>query len=289
MNADDLEKPLSGESAIVTGAAKGIGRGIALALAAAGVNVVIADVDNAAAVDTLSEIKRTGQKGLFIETDMRVDNQLDRLVDLTLEEFGKITILINNAGINAPGGLLGVSREDLRSVFDTNLIGPFILTQRVAKEMIDRQIQGRMVFITSIHSVVAHYHPHYSASKIGVERLVSDAALELAPYGIRVNGIRPGGIQIRGNMDLDSSELASPEVPLGKRRGIPSEIGDLVLFLVSDQSRYITGTTVTIDGGLSMLSFSSINSHQNILEEQRRLNLPGPNEPNQLIVKVIPK
>ena len=267
MNKDEVVKPLSGEVAIVTGGAKGIGRGIAFAFADAGANIVLADIDGQAGRVTLHDIESNGPEGMFVDTDIRKDKQLDRLVDAALNKFGKISILINNAGINAPGGLLGVTREDLHSVFDTNLIGPFVLTQRTANEMIRLGIKGRMVFVSSIHSVVAHYHPYYSASKIGLERLVADAALELAPYGIRVNGIRPGGIHIRGDMSLSSEEINSPEVPLGQRRGLPSEIADLAMFLVTEQSRYITGTTVTIDGGLSQLSFSSITSRERILDD----------------------
>ncbi len=281
--------PLDGEVALITGAANGIGRGIALAFAAAGAGIVVADIDTHAGVGTVQEIEKKGWKGLLVKTDVRKDADLDHLVDETLKKFGRIDILVNNAGINAPGGLLGVSREDLRNVFDTDLIGPFILTQRVAREMVRLHIPGRMICISSIHSVVAHYHPYYSAAKIGIERLVIDAALELGPYGIRVNGIRPGGIQIRGEMALDSPENASPEVPLSKRRGLPEEIASLALFLVSDSSRYITGTTITIDGGLSLLSFSSINSRDNILKEQARLGIGAPVETSSLIVKVVPK
>jgi len=289
MEPDVHDLPLDGEVAIITGAANGIGRGIALAFAAAGADIVVADIDTRAGARTVQEIEKKGQKGRLVETDVRKDADLDHLVDETLKQFGRIDILVNNAGINAPGGLLGVSREDLRSVFDTDLIGPFILTQRVAREMVRLRIPGRVICISSIHSAVAHYHPYYSIAKIGIERLVIDAALELGPYGIRVNGIRPGGIQIRGEMALDSLEIASPEVPLGKRRGLPGEIASLALFLVTDAASYITGTTVTIDGGLSLLSFSSINSRDNILQEQACLGIPAPVETSSLIVKVVPK
>jgi glucose 1-dehydrogenase len=289
MEQEPHDLPLEGQVAIITGAANGIGRGIALAFAEAGANIVVADIDTHAGALTVRDIESKGRKGLLVETDVRKDADLDHLVDETLNHFGRIDILANDAGINAPGGLLGVSREDLRSVFDTDLIGPFILTQRVAREMIRLRIQGRVICISSIHSVVAHYHPYYSAAKIGIERLVIDAALELGPFGIRVNGIRPGGIQIRGELSLDSPEISSPEVPLGKRRGLPDEIANLALFLVSDASAYITGTTVTIDGGLSLLSYSSINSRDNILQEQANLGIPAPIESNSLIVKVIPK
>lgn len=289
MEEKTRDLPLNGEVAIITGAANGIGRGIALAMAAAGASIVVSDIDILAGPETYREIDAKGHRGLFVETDVRKDADLDRLVDETLKTFGRIDLLVNDAGINAPGGFLGVSREDLRSVFDTDLIGPFILTQRVAREMIRMAIRGRIVCISSIHSVVAHYHPYYSAAKIGLERLVMDAALELGPYGIRINGIRPGGIHIRGNMELNSPEIASPEVPLGKRQGLPAEIADLALFLVSDASRYITGTTVTIDGGLSMLSYSAMRSRENVLNEQSQRGIPAPVEAEPLVVKVVQK
>jgi NAD(P)-dependent dehydrogenase (short-subunit alcohol dehydrogenase family) len=289
MSGKESGLPLAGQVAIITGGANGIGRGIAFGLAASGANIVIADIDSSAGVKTKEEIEKTGRQCLFVITDVRKDENLDQLVEYTLSNFGRIDILVNNAGINAAGGLLGVSREDLRSVFETDLIGPFILTQRVAREMINLGIKGRMVFISSIHSVVAHYHPHYSAAKIGLERLVQDAALELAPYGIRVNGIRPGGIQIRGDMQPGSPEIESPEVPLENRRGLPAEIADLVNFLVTKPSRYITGAIITIDGGLSLLSFSSINSRDNMLQEQSRVNIPAPHETNSLKIHIVRK
>ena len=289
MDPEAVRLSLAGQAAIITGAANGIGRGIALAFAAAGADIVVADIDMRAGTATVQEIEGMGRKARLVETDVRKDADLDRLVDETLNTFGRIDILVNNAGINAPGGLLGVSREDLHSVFNTDLIGPFILTQRVAREMVRQHTPGRVICISSIHSVVAHYHPYYSAAKIGLERLVIDAALELGPYGIRVNGIRPGGIQIRGEMTLDSPEIASPEVPLGNRRGLPEEIASLALFLVSDAARYITGTTVTVDGGLSLLSFSSIASRENVLKEQAQLGIPAPVESSRIVVKINPK
>ena len=220
---------------------------------------------------------------------MRRESDLDRLVDETLRHFGRVDILVNNAGINAPDGLLGVSRADIHSVFDTDLIGPFILTQRVAQEMVRSQVQGRILCISSIHSVVAHYHPYYSASKAGLERLVMDAALELAPYGIRVNGIRPGGIHISGPVEIGSPEIASPEVPLEKRRGLPREVAELALFLVSGRSRYITGSVVTIDGALSQVSLSSLHSRPNLFEEQKKAGIPLPVEEHDVTIQITPR
>ncbi len=268
--------PLAGQVAVITGAAQGIGRGIALALARAGAEIVIADLELAESARTAAAVENLGRRARVVETDVRQEAHLDRLVDATLAEFGRLDILVNNAGVNAPGGLLGVSRQDARSVFDTDLIGPFFLTQRAALEMIRLGLPGRIVCISSIHSVVAHYHPHYSAAKAGLERLVADAALELAPYGIRVNGIRPGAIRIRGNLEPGAPDNVLPAVPLSRRFGLPDELGELALFLVSDQSRYITGTIVTIDGALSHQSYTALLNYDRILAEQEQRGIPPP-------------
>jgi glucose 1-dehydrogenase len=247
-------KPLSGQVALITGAARGIGRGIALCFAEAGADIVIADIDAAQMQITVQEVERRGRRALAVLTDVRRESDIDRVVDATLQAFACLDILVNNAGINAPGGFLGVTREDVRSVFDTDVIGPFFLSQRAAREMIRLGIRGRILCVSSIHSVVPAFCPHYSASKAGIERLVIDMALELAPHGIRCNGIRPGGIDTRPDVTLASPEIADPDVPLEERRGLTREVADLALFLVTEQSRYITGETVTIDGALSHLS-----------------------------------
>lgn len=266
--------PLQDEVAIITGAARGIGRGIALAMAEAGAHIVIADIDAEESQITAQEVEQRGRRALVLTADVGRETDVDRLVDETLRAFGRIDILVNNAGINAPGGFLGVSREDVRRVLDTDLIGPFFLSQRVAREMIRLGIQGRILCISSIHSVVPAYCPHYSAAKIGLEQLVIDAALELAPYGIRVNAIRPGGIQNRGTLRADHPDVAEPAVPLWGRRGLPSEVAELALFLVTDRSRYITGATVVIDGALSRLSYSALANRERVAAFQRELGLP---------------
>ena len=266
--------PLVGQVAIITGAAKGIGRGIALALSQAGADIVIADLDTAEMPTTVQQVQAHGRHALALQADVRREADLDRIVDETLRVFGRLDVVVNNAGINAPGGFLGVSREDIRSVFDTDLIGPFILSQRAAREMIARQIEGRIVCISSIHSVVPAYCPHYSAAKIGLEQLVVDMALELAPYGIRANAIRPGGISIRGRTELGSPDILNPNIPLEGRQGLPSEVGELALFLVTDQSRYITGTTITIDGALSHISYSALTRRKSLKADQQKLGIP---------------
>ncbi len=271
-NQDEL--PLAGQVAVITGAAKGIGRGIAITFAKAGADIVIADIDAAEMPVTVAQVQATGRRALALQADMRREEDIDLIVDETLRAFGRLDILVNDAGINAPGGFLGVSREDIRSVFNTDLIGPFMLSQRAAREMIRMGIEGRIVCISSIHSVVPAYCPHYSAAKIGLEQLVVDMSLELAPYGIRANAIRPGGISIRGRTELGSPDILNPHVPFEGRHGVPSEVGELALFLVTDKSRYITGTTVTIDGALSHMSYSALTRRKGLMVDQQNLGFP---------------
>ena len=271
---DPEELPLSGQVAVITGAAKGIGRGIATTFAKAGADIVIADIDTAEMPVTVAQVQALGRRALSIEADMRSEEDIDRIVDETLRVFGRLDILVNDAGINATGGFLGVSRADIRSVFNTDLIGPFMLSQRAAREMIRLGIEGRILCISSIHSVVPAYCPHYSAAKSGLEQLVVDMSLELAPYGIRANAIRPGGIAIRGRTELGSPDILNPHIPFEGRHGIPAEVGELALFLVTDQSRYITGTTVTIDGALSHMSYSALTRRKGLMADQQKLGIP---------------
>jgi glucose 1-dehydrogenase len=263
--------PLSGQVAVITGAAKGIGRGIAQAYSEAGADIVIADIDIVEMPMTVKAVEENGRRALAIEADMRIEADIDRIVDDTLQHFGRVDIVVNNAGINAPGGFLGVSRHDIRSVFDTDLVGPFILSQRAVLEMIRLDIKGRIICISSIHSVVPAYCPHYSAAKIGLEQLVIDMAMELAPYGIRANCIRPGGIAIRGRTEIGSPDIANPNIPFENRNGLPAEVAALALFLVTEESHYITGTTVTIDGTLSRLTYSAIARRKTLAKEQKNL------------------
>ncbi len=188
-----METPeLHDQVALITGAAKGIGRGIAYRFAEAGAHIVIADIDTAEMPVTTKEVEHRGRRALAVKADVRREADLDRAVDETLAAFGRIDIVVNNAGINAPGGFLGVNREDIRSVFDTDLIGPFILSQRAAREMIRLGIAGRILCVSSIHSVVPAYCPQYSAAKIGLEQLVVDMASSWRPTASAPTASGPG-------------------------------------------------------------------------------------------------
>lgn len=240
------EKILANQVAIVTGGANGIGRGIALEMAREGAYVVIADIDDRGSKVTEKMIKSYGGKVLLVHTDVSSDIENDNLVDETLKEFGRVNILVNNTGINIGGGIIDISREDARTVINTNLVGPFFLTQRVVHELIKLKIKGNILFTSSVHGQITQLHPAYSATKAALEMFVRDVALELAQFGIRVNAVAPGAIEVRGKNDR-----ANKHVPLGYS-GIPKDIANAMVFIVSDKGSYITGQTLIVDGGFSL-------------------------------------
>jgi glucose 1-dehydrogenase len=196
--ADSRTLILENQVAIVTGAAKGIGRGIALQMAQEGAHVVIVDIDEEGAQETAGQLQPFDRKSLVVPADVSNEEHNERLVDSTLSQFGTVDILVNNAGANTEGGLLEMSREGIYIVLNTNLVGPFFLTRRVAKEMVKRKIRGSILFTSSIHGQIKQLHPAYTASKAALEMFVRDIALELAEHGIRVNAVTPGAIDHTG-------------------------------------------------------------------------------------------
>ncbi len=231
---------------IITGAAKGIGRGIAIEMAREGAQVVLADIDVEGSQTTRELVQEFGREALIVPTDVKSEEQNDRLVDDTLKHFGKIDILVNNAGINVGGSFLEITREAAIGVLKTNLLGPFFLTQRVAREMIQRKKGGCILFTSSIHGQIPQLHPAYTTSKAAIDMFVRDTALELAEHGIRVNAVAPGAIAIR-----EETDRMFPLVPLGCR-GTPTDIAYAMVFLASARASYITGQTIVVDGGLSL-------------------------------------
>jgi glucose 1-dehydrogenase len=237
---------LKGRVAIITGAAKGIGRGIAIEMAREGAYVVIADIDEEGSKRTGELVKEFGRGAFILPTDVSNEEHNNRLVDDVLKQFGKIDILVNNAGINIGGSFLEISKEAAMSVLKTNLLEPFFLTQRVAREMVQHKTEGCILFTSSIHGQIPHLHPAYTVSKAALDMFVRDTALELADYGIRVNAVAPGAIAIRDELDR-----TFPLVPLGSR-GTPTDIAHAMVFLASAQASYITGQILVVDGGLSL-------------------------------------
>ena len=236
--------------ALITGGAQGIGYASAEAIAESGARVVLADINEAGAQ---AAAKQLGGGAIAIACDMGDPERIAVLFDRIEAELGPISILVNCAGIAAPGDFLETTLEQFKSVIDVNLTGTFLATQRAAKSMIAAGIQGAIVNMSSINAQVAiPTIAAYCASKGGVMQLTKASALALAPHGIRVNAVGPGSIDTAMmasvNANPQAMEMVMSRTPL-KRIGRPREIGDIVAFLASDKASYITGETIYADGG----------------------------------------
>lgn len=243
--------------AIVTGGARGLGRACADALAAEGARVVIADILDDQAKSAAAEV---GGGAISVRCDVSNPEDVVALFDRVESKLGVAQILINNAGIAISGDFLSLGLDQFRKVIDVNLIGTFIVTQRAAKAMVAKGIKGSIVNMSSINAVVAiPTIASYCASKGGVSQLTKAAALALAPHGIRVNAVGPGSIMtdmLKGvNESPAAMKMVMSRTPIG-RIGDPREIGDVVAFLASDRSSYITGETIYVDGGRLALNYT---------------------------------
>jgi NAD(P)-dependent dehydrogenase (short-subunit alcohol dehydrogenase family) len=251
----------AGKAVIVTGAATGIGAACARAFAAAGAGVVMADINE--------EKNRNAADLIMIDHDARCvahpcnvasEEDCANLVIRALDEFGRVDVLVNNAGIVSPGTILDLSPAEWDRVMDVNLRSYFVLTQLAARAMIDRSIKGSIINMSSVNAELAlPNHVAYVTSKGGVQQLTKSAALGLAPYGVRVNAIGPGSIMTELLQTVMADEAGRKKIlsrtPLG-RVGEPSEIADIALFLASDMASYITGQTIFADGGRMALNYT---------------------------------
>jgi 3-oxoacyl-[acyl-carrier protein] reductase len=242
---------VDGKMAVVIGAARGIGAAIALRLVEEGARVVIADTLEAEGRATAARLSERGE-AMFVATDVSRKESVDALIEATLTRFGRVDILVQNAGIYPFTMLADIPVEEWDAVLGVNLRGCFLAIQACARPM-RAQRYGRIVLTSSITGprVTSPGHGHYSASKAGINGLIRAAAIELAPDGITVNGVEPGNIMTEGLQAERAPEYIramARSVPLG-RLGTPREVAHAVLFLASDEAAYITGTTIIIDGG----------------------------------------
>jgi 3-oxoacyl-[acyl-carrier protein] reductase len=245
---------LQGRVAIVTGAAQGIGRAIAEALAQAGADIVVADLDPSRSKDTVAAVEQLGRKALNVKVNVADATDTKAMVDQVLKEWGKVDILVNNAGITRDGLLLRMKEEDWNLVLQVNLNGTFNCIKAVLLSM-TKQRYGRIVNIASIVGVMGNVgQANYAASKAAVIGLTKTVAREYASRSVTVNAVAPGFIDTAMTQGLSAEvkDQLQKQIPLG-RLGTPADIGAAVRFLVSDDAAYITGHVLHVNGGMLMV------------------------------------
>ena len=244
---------LTDKVAIVTGASRGIGRSIALALAAQGAKVVASARNAEALAELTAEIKSQGGDALAVVGDVAVEDDANNLVKKAVEAYGQVDVFVNNAGITRDGLLLRMKNADWDAVLDTNLKGAFLCTRAVAKVM-SKQRSGRIINISSVVGEMGNAgQANYCASKAGLLGLTKSVARELARRNVTVNAITPGFITTEMTEDMTgkAQEAMTDQIPLG-RPGSAEDVANAVIFLASDQSAYITGQVLGVNGGMYM-------------------------------------
>jgi len=258
------EQPLRGQRALVTGASSGIGEGIARALGAAGAAVVVNYAGNAAgATRVVADLQAAGADALAIRADVAREADVEAMFAQVLGAWGRLDILINNAGLQRDAPLTQMTLEQWNTVLGVNLTGAFLCTRAAARAMIEQpprpdvsRAAGKVIYISSVHEVIPWAgHVNYAASKGGVKLLMQSVAQELAPHRIRVNSIAPGAIQT----PINRAAWETPEalrslltlIPYG-RIGVPADIGEVAVWLASDAADYVHGQTIVVDGGMTL-------------------------------------
>jgi len=252
---------LSGKSALVTGAAQGIGFACAEALAADGASVLLADVNEAGAKKAAAALQAKGHKAAFAACDVSKKADVERAVEATVAAFGAIDILVANAGIVHAAEFLDLEEQDFDRVIAVNLKGIFLAGQAAARRMVKQGRGGAIVNMSSVNGVLAIPNQvPYVVSKGGINQLTKVMAVGLAPHGIRVNAIGPGTIltelaktAVLGNREAERKILS--RTPMG-RMGEPAEIARVAAFLASDEASYVTGQVVYADGGRLALNYT---------------------------------
>jgi glucose 1-dehydrogenase len=257
-------QPLKGQKALVTGASSGIGAGVARALGAAGAAVVVNYVVNPDAAESVAdEIRASGAKALAIKADVSREDDVQAMFARMFAEWGTIDILVNNAGLQKDAPFTDMTLAQWNTVIGVNLTGIFLCAREAVREMIRRGIRpevsraaGKVICVSSVHEVIPWAgHVNYAASKGGVKLLMQSLAQEIAPHRIRVNSIAPGAIQTPINRDAwDTPEALNALlklIPYG-RIGQPEDIGNVAVWLASDEADYVHGQTIFVDGGMTL-------------------------------------
>ncbi|MBU1125114.1 MAG: 3-oxoacyl-[acyl-carrier-protein] reductase [Candidatus Omnitrophica bacterium] len=244
---------LKDKVAVVTGGARGIGKAICLAFAREGADIVVGDINLAVAQETASEIQTTGRRSLALEMDVTDFSKVEEAVNKILDKFTKVDILVNNAGITKDNLLLRMGQSEWDAVLNVNLKGTFHCIKAVSRPMI-KQRSGRIISVASIIGIIGNPgQANYSASKAGIIALTKTAAKELASRNINVNAVAPGFIQTEMTVKLpeELKEKMKEAIPLAKF-GTPEDVAAVCLFLASEDSGYVTGQTIVVDGGMVM-------------------------------------
>jgi 3-oxoacyl-[acyl-carrier protein] reductase len=239
--------------AVVTGASRGIGRSISLALAAQGATIVAVDMDQAATDEIVRELQAAGGKALAVVGNVTIPEDVERMIDAAMETFGRVDILINNAGITRDGLLMRMKDEDWDAVLNVNLKGAFLCT-RAAFKVMSKQRYGRIINIASVVGQMGNAgQANYCASKAGLIGLTKSNAREMAKRNITVNAVAPGFIATAMTDALSDKVRAdlTAQIPL-ERLGSADDISNAVVFLASEASGYITGHVLSVNGGMYM-------------------------------------
>ncbi len=246
---------LKGRTAIITGSGQGIGKEIALAMAREGANIVIV-ARSEKVFDTLKEVQSLGAKAIAIRANVGSRQQVEDMAKTALSQFGSIDILVNNAGMMPNVQLIDMQESQWDEIINTNLKGVFNCTKAVLQTMIDQK-RGTIINMVSLSGAVIGFSKgaiHYASSKAGVLGFTRAAAVELGPFGIRVNAVSPGVVPTENLMSMPGmdqyAQILPLMIPLG-RLGNPAEIAGPVVFLASDEASYMTGQLIVVDGGLS--------------------------------------